>query len=387
MSPASAGLPASTGLSALARQARYRRGFTLVEMLVVIAIIAVLAAMLLPAIQMAREMARRASCGNNLRQLGLAIIQFDTNKGKYPASRTYWDDPRYKSSGLHPQVWGHSSPPPLMLNWVHEIMPYIEKTDMRTLLENNLMSSDPSLRNTFSVAGRLNIVLCPSDETDDNVSPNNPSLPYSQLSYACNSGVQDDIGLNNAVLGFDWPANGLFDNRLKGHNPPAGPETNLKIYKTTLADVTNGDGATNTIMLIENGDLEEWNYSPTEFHVGVVWDDDDSDGVNQQLGKYPAGLNPPNTKPDTLAAMYNLSAPVPNRVLPYARPRSDHPAGFMALFCDGHTKFFSDALAYEMYCQHMSSNGKKYKPAGESVVSNPFRSAERLQKTVVLRDE
>src|SRR6186713_2850529 len=63
---------------------RHRRGFTLIELLVVIAIIAVLIALLLPAVQAAREAARRAQCVNNLKQLGLAIQNYNSVNGSIP---------------------------------------------------------------------------------------------------------------------------------------------------------------------------------------------------------------------------------------------------------------------------------------------------------------
>src|SRR5262245_29130525 len=90
------------------------RAFTLVEMLAVISIIAVLAALLLPAVNMARESGRRASCGNNLRNLALAAQQFDSAKGYYPASRTFWNDPAYISSVSYPDVACH---PPSYEGW------------------------------------------------------------------------------------------------------------------------------------------------------------------------------------------------------------------------------------------------------------------------------
>src|SRR5439155_13412918 len=88
-----------------------RSGFTLVEMLVVISIIALLASLLLPAIQAAREMARRMQCGNNLRNLYIATFNFESAKGYLPPSRTFWNDPTYKTSASMPQSWTAASAP------------------------------------------------------------------------------------------------------------------------------------------------------------------------------------------------------------------------------------------------------------------------------------
>jgi prepilin-type N-terminal cleavage/methylation domain-containing protein len=337
-----------------------RRAFTLVEMLVVISIIAVLAALLLPAIQMAREAARKAQCSNNLKNLALAMQQFDQAKGQYPASRTFWNAPSY----VKPATWSGAAT--ATLTWVHEAMPYFEKQDMRLKVESTLASGGT----VQQVFGKINILLCPSDEIDNNiaVNPQNGSgnYPYSQLSYACNAGVTDisTSPLAYPQYGFDWPQNGVFDNRLKGSGPT---DLSIKIYKTTLGDVTNGDGASNTILLAENSDLEEWNYAPTEYHVGIVWDDNYLNGQQQVLNKGvkpDAAANNPPLSP--LEYLFGQSTPAPNAAFPYARPISNHPTGFMMAFCDGRVKFISETVAYDVYCRLMTSNGKKYTPAGAS---------------------
>jgi prepilin-type N-terminal cleavage/methylation domain-containing protein len=361
-------------------------GFTLVEMLVVIAIIAVLAALLLPAIQMAREAGRRAACSNNLKNLALAIRQFDDAKGQYPASRTFWSNPAYAT---RPTNFTSSSAYPYILTWVQEIMPYIEKQDVRTLIEDNFRSTSPVAVAMISY-GKLGIVLCPSDDTVDNGQPAGPQ--YAQLSYGLNTGVPDNLSYSNttSAFGLDWPANGVFENKLRGTNdlalvPP------LKLFKTTLADIVNGDGATNTLQLADNGDLEEYNYAPTEYNVGLVWDDNyqNSSQPNQILNGYvvyPVQGVPLNTKPADLLSLSGSTTAVPSPqcdALAYSRPRSNHPAGFMAAFCDGRTKFIAENVAYAVYCKLMTSNGKKYAPAGKAQ-NPPSTSTQQIRNVLIV---
>src|SRR5260370_3170843 len=92
-----------------------RVGFTLVELLVVIAIIGVVVALLLPAVQAAREAARRAQCQNNLKQLGIALHNFHDANNKLPYA-TYWRDPPY-TVDYDPKLQRST--------WFYLIMPYL----------------------------------------------------------------------------------------------------------------------------------------------------------------------------------------------------------------------------------------------------------------------
>src|SRR6185437_7198363 len=84
------------------------RGFTLIELLVVIAIIAVLIALLLPAVQSAREAARRMQCTNNLKQLGLALHNYEGSHGVFPPGRTSWPNVWSSLAQLLPEMEGNN---------------------------------------------------------------------------------------------------------------------------------------------------------------------------------------------------------------------------------------------------------------------------------------
>ncbi len=331
--------------------------FTLVEMLVVISIIAVLASLTLPAIQIARDAARRIQCGNNLKNLYIGTLQFETAKGNLPASRTFWNDPAYKTSASMPQSWTSATASSQTLTWVHELMPYIEQKGLREQVEGQLASGG----SVQLVAGKIALVLCPSQPIDQKESMNSGTKQkYSPLSYGANGGVLDNLTMANPQFGFDWPASGLFDNRLKGQTKNA-PEAQLKIYYSSLGNVP--DGTSNTLMYIENAYLEEWNFAPLEIHACVVWDDLNYPNPVQRLadGSFPI-------KPDTL---FNLFQQGPASALPYARPASYHTSGFMVVFADGHTRLISESIAYEVYMHLMTSDERRYQPGGVRTLSPP----------------
>ena len=131
---------------------RHRRdGFTLIELLVVIAIIGVLIALLLPAVQAAREAARRAQCLNNLKQIGLALHNYESAIGTFPMGRIA----TLSNGALDSTSYAYSQ--------FARILPFIESTTLGAALNFNLPQNDPG--NTTVAAARLAFLICPSDPT------------------------------------------------------------------------------------------------------------------------------------------------------------------------------------------------------------------------------
>src|SRR5262249_52766250 len=127
-------------LPAMVRSRWNRAAFTLVELLVVIAIIGILVALLLPAIQAARETARRAECLNNLKQHATALLNFESTNRRFPHSR--WnikpnDDSKYPVADRTAKSNDHS--------WTSVVLPYVEEQSIASLYDRNWPWHDQTL--------------------------------------------------------------------------------------------------------------------------------------------------------------------------------------------------------------------------------------------------
>lgn len=146
---------------------RDRLGFTLVELLVVIAIIGILVALLLPAIQAAREAARRSQCTNNLKQLGLALHNYESARRSFPPLGDY----QFAGSSVY---WSIQT----------RLLPYVEQANLQNLIDfKRPISDQPQVAKV-----RMPYLLCPS-EPNDRERPDTPTFTHYPLNYAANAGM------------------------------------------------------------------------------------------------------------------------------------------------------------------------------------------------------
>jgi prepilin-type N-terminal cleavage/methylation domain-containing protein/prepilin-type processing-associated H-X9-DG protein len=207
-------------------QAEGLRAFTLIELLVVIAIIGVLVALLLPAVQAAREAARRAQCTNNLKQFGLAIANYESAQGSYPMGRID-RSPQYTNCV---NLIGHS--------WMNFTLPFLEGGAQYNAINFNLPYNTRAQFTAFRL--KINTLLCPDDDPNVDLTAQGYIVTM-QTSYAGMSGLTE-------ITIYRWnPGPGQPNADRCGALDGEGIFGNSIAYK--IASVT--DGTANTIFVGE----------------------------------------------------------------------------------------------------------------------------------------
>jgi prepilin-type N-terminal cleavage/methylation domain-containing protein/prepilin-type processing-associated H-X9-DG protein len=222
---------------------RRRFGFTLVELLVVIAIIGVLVGLLLPAVQAAREAARRMQCANNEKQIGLAILNYEAAYKRLPTT--------YTGSGTASTPRGSG-----FYSWLAMILPHMEQNPLYQSIDFNVPMNDAfqgalpdytqvlissANRNTRAAATIVPTYLCPSDPyTITDVLGPNPPAPGS---YAGNIGW---VRRNTGVSGTESPMASS-----NGAMPFANPRYSDPWFAPRLSSSSFTDGMSNTVMVAE----------------------------------------------------------------------------------------------------------------------------------------
>jgi prepilin-type N-terminal cleavage/methylation domain-containing protein len=204
------------------------RGFTLVELLVVIAIIGILIALLLPAVQSAREAARRSECQNNLKQMGLAIQSHVDVRKLFPMGRNRYDQ--------------------FAVSWAYYILPYMEENTMYSAYNSGVRDDDNG--NTQTMRTAVAVYACPSRRSAaaDRNFDNNDAAPIvlhagALGDYAANAGYVYNTGMTTAKDG-----NGAVYIQFGNYNPAqAGP-----IFSASRIAVRNvTDGLSKTLAIGE----------------------------------------------------------------------------------------------------------------------------------------
>ena len=237
-----------------------RHGFTLVELLVVIAIIAILIALLLPAVQAAREAARRVSCSNNIKQLALALLSYHDANEKFPPG------------GI---TEGYCCSTKSRTNWAIAILPFVEQVDLYDAYDQDAFNEDPV--NQFVREAFLGVHMCPSDiESRELSSPGSgpgEGLMYRHGSYRAmagrNWGTREGFW-TEAINHADWHE--MVRNRWswRGVLHVAGFQD---LESEKIRNVT--DGLTHTIVLGEKVDVWQprstfWAYTYASYNRSVA---------------------------------------------------------------------------------------------------------------------
>jgi prepilin-type N-terminal cleavage/methylation domain-containing protein/prepilin-type processing-associated H-X9-DG protein len=288
--------------------------FTLVELLVVIAIIGVLIALLLPAVQAAREAARRTQCQNHLKQMGLAVQNYNSARGEYPTGGT---EPWHDQGGLDARFSkGYG--------WMVQILSYVENENLRNISKGYGLGDrqrDLEVRKTpvpmYFCPSRRQAIVRTAPASAENCSLGCALNDYASATPANNmANVHPDL----------WYWQGV------GHGTVVKGKEYFGVITRTIAsdpcrdkDVT--DGLSNTLMIGEKRVYLD-RYEIGDWHDDIGW----TDGWDPDIVRYTGYLPGPDV-------VEGPNAPPPDQYGYHFG--SAHVTGFNAVFADGHVATIS----------------------------------------------
>jgi prepilin-type N-terminal cleavage/methylation domain-containing protein/prepilin-type processing-associated H-X9-DG protein len=295
-------------------------GFTLIELLVVIAIVGILVGLSLPAVNAAREAARRAQCQNQLRQIALASMAFESAFRQFPFASNNFE--------LNP-----NAPNAAFRSAFTDLLPYVDQENRYQTYQPNLSFLAP--QNTQVISQRVDFYLCPSMSIprtipDTTLDPKEVGAPSSYVVSA---------GSNNAY-GHAGPQNGAF---IFDRNPITGRK-NSPVRPANIRD-----GLSNTIF------VGEMDYGLSNYFF-----------ANTSIPKWGSvawGIGLPGHSIGTTVGVFNS-----NRLViglnEWQTFRSDHPGGANFAFGDGSTRLISTAINDSVLDSLASIAGGEVVPSG-----------------------
>ncbi len=327
-------------------------GFTLVELLVTISIIGVLVGMLLPALGMAREAARRSSCMNNLSQIGKALITYDADKTVLPGWRNPLDT-------FTSQRVNANERPKAMVSWTVMILPFFDQREIYDWHETYTTTAAVDDVATKRISG----YVCPSASSD---------LAGGPLTYMGNGGTGAEL-LNGGNGTEQYRGDGVFLDAAGNaasstwHISQSGTAYNPA--RSSLTQIGAADGAGSTLLVAERSGLSAptdsaWAGRPRPAS-GASWASHPMSNatMNVQVLTHLI-MHPPQlaANADPVAGKRTVNPTAAETAAGGATdwalrfPSSRHPGGTGVVFCDGHTRFLSEKIEPWVYSQMLTSN-------------------------------
>lgn len=339
-----------------------RGGFTLVELLAVIAIIGLLIALLLPAVQAARATARRVTCSNNLKQVGLAMHSHHQSLRVFPAAQALYLSYEWQYSPLQPTSYAGQRD---RRSWFQPLLPFVEQQQLADIVSAWAGQPDFGMYSMALSAARQQVptFMCPDDPnagknrtfTGNNGGSQTPSFPPEQsqgfhgnyVTCAGSGTFGDTTALSPPAL-LSTPNNG---SQVNGMFRAALPVSAAAVF----------DGLSNTLMLSEVLVVPDTGTGGVEDFRGRYWN---------TLGMYASFSTgqPPNTSvgDNCVWGCIDISgAPCQAQsfVAAVVYARSRHSGGVCATLGDGSTRFISDSIDLGAYRALGSRNGREVQAA------------------------
>ena len=334
------------------------QGFTLVELLVVIAIIGILIALLLPAIQAVREAARRTQCSNNLKQSGLAMMNYEQVNKKLPPGTKFWVGDT-TNGGQYYDDQGRYAP----------LGPYIGEVGWANSIDNTKSFSDTS--NFAARTLKVSIFECPSDGmTQDEFT--NPNWARWRANYAVNFGNTNYGQSSGSGLGIVDPEQTIPPRFVKFLGAPFMPRKSRPIKKII-------DGTSHTLMMSEVRTIKwygsTWGGTVSEIETALGGQTFETLlRPNSTIGDFAARIGYKQVCQDGQTVLDDAAMDgVPGLVCAggdtpsqYFAARSKHKGGVNASCCDGSVHWVSDTIDLNIWRALSTAEG------GESISSSEF---------------